>query len=94
MTLNIAGGGQITIKNQAATDTAIETLLLGDGLAASLTNLRLPGEAATDGDDLFLGDVNANTFDGGAGDDVISGGAGDDVLHGGDGNDTLEGGQV
>ncbi|HEY0281192.1 MAG TPA: calcium-binding protein, partial [Rhizomicrobium sp.] len=90
--LNIAGGGQITIKNQTNAATAVESLLLGDGLAASLTNLRLPGEAATDGDDLFLGDANANTFDGGAGDDVISGGAGNDVLHGGAGNDTLEGG--
>ncbi|SFL99294.1 calcium-binding protein [Methylorubrum salsuginis] len=43
-------------------------------------------------DDVMRGDGAANTFDGGAGDDVLSGGAGNDVLIGGQGSDTMTGG--
>ena len=46
----------------------------------------------TSGDDVLFGDEQANTVDGGAGDDVISGGSADDTLRGGAGEDLLLGG--
>jgi serralysin len=56
---------------------------------------------ATNGNDVLLGNVNADILDGKGGNDTISGGAGldillgqagDDILNGEDGNDTLLGG--
>ncbi|OQW63987.1 MAG: hypothetical protein A4S17_00305 [Proteobacteria bacterium HN_bin10] len=95
-----AANGSATIRDQYYQTTgetptrvrAVEELILNDGLAANLSNLRLGAEAGTADDDLYLGDGASNSFDGGAGDDVISGGAGDDTLIGGTGNDTFEGG--
>jgi Ca2+-binding RTX toxin-like protein len=44
-------------------------------------------------DDIYVGDENDNTHDGGGGSDTLSGGYGDDTLSGGLGNDTLNGQQ-
>ena len=85
-------GNSVTITGQNDPNRAIETLQLRDGLAADLTHLRVLGEAATADGDFMVGDANANTLDGLAGDDILSGGAGNDILRGGDGNDILEGG--
>ncbi|HKU63746.1 MAG TPA: cadherin domain-containing protein [Rhizomicrobium sp.] len=90
--LQVVGGGQITVRNQPNVATAIEKLVFGDGLTASLANLRLSAGAATNGDDLYFGTSGSETFGGLSGDDIISTGLGDDSLSGGDGDDVLEGG--
>ena len=41
------------------------------------------------GDDILIGDANANKLDGSSGDDILDGGAGDDTLYGSDGDDTV-----
>jgi len=46
----------------------------------------------TSGNDVYLGDVNANDFSAGGGDDIFLGGMGNDTLNGNDGADTLDGG--
>ena len=46
----------------------------------------------TSGNDVYLGDVNANDFSAGDGDDIFLGGIGNDTLNGNDGADTLDGG--
>lgn len=43
-------------------------------------------------DDLIIGNIYANTIEGGSGNDDISGAEGNDLLKGGDGNDSLNGG--
>ena len=43
----------------------------------------------SDFNDTFVGNMEANHMDGGAGDDSLSGGGGDDTLIGGDGSDTV-----
>ena len=43
------------------------------------------------GDDTLTGSDYAESFDGGAGDDIINAGGGDDVIKGGAGDDTLSG---
>ncbi len=48
--------------------------------------------AGGNGRDWLEGNANANTFDGGPGDDKLTGSGGDDVLRGGDGNDEISGG--
>lgn len=48
---------------------------------------------ATEGNDLLVGDANANLIDGLGGDDQILGMAGNDTLRGSAGNDTLSGGE-
>ncbi|MEZ5996460.1 MAG: cadherin domain-containing protein [Hyphomonadaceae bacterium] len=90
--LTFAQGGSVLIREQANSEHAIEDMVLADGLAGKLSALRLPGQAGTSGDDLFLGGTGNDVFAGGAGNDVISGGAGADTLQGGAGDDTLEGG--
>ena len=82
----------VTITGQNTPARAIEQMTLRDGLAVNLTRVVIVGETATANGDLVMGDANANTLDGLAGDDVISGGAGVDTLRGGDGDDVLEGG--
>lgn len=90
--ITYASSNYVTITGQSDPTRAIETLQLRDGLSADLTKLVIVGETASSGDDLVVGDGNANTLDGGAGDDIISGAAGADILYGGAGDDTLEGG--
>ncbi|HJR55819.1 MAG TPA: Ig-like domain-containing protein, partial [Rhizomicrobium sp.] len=86
------GSGQVTIKNQAGSSTAVESLTVMDGVSVSLADLKLGNESATANDDFFLGEASADSFDGAAGHDVISGGGGNDTLAGGAGDDSLEGG--
>jgi Ca2+-binding RTX toxin-like protein len=76
----------------ATTDAQVETIVFADGLSASLSAIRLPGEAGTSAADLMVGNASANALAGLGGNDVLSGGAGADTLAGGDGDDVLEGG--
>lgn len=89
-----ATASQITLKDHALSNSAIETLQLYDGLTANLTSVLIasPNATGTGGNDLLAGDDVANVLNGNAGDDVLSGKAGNDTLDGGDGNDMLEGG--
>ena len=74
-------------------DARIEALQFQDGLSANLANLRMPGMSGTAEDELFIGNkTSADTWNGGAGNDVISGLGGHDNLSGGDGDDVIEGG--
>lgn len=86
------GSTAIRIKNQTTASTAIERLVTLDGLVASLTALKLTGEAGTSGDDFYAGNGTADVFHGGDGNDIISGGGGSDTLYGDNGDDVLEGG--
>ena len=90
--ITYASGHFVTILGQNDLNRAVDVLQLRDGLTTDLTRLVLMGEAASTAGDLIIGDGNANTLSGLAGDDVISGGAGNDTLQGGDGDDILEGG--
>ena len=89
---------QVTIRNQALTNSAIENLKFHDGLSVSLASLLVATSGAqltgTSGDDLIAGQAGtlADNLAGGAGDDILVGYAGDDILLGGEGDDILEGG--
>lgn len=67
---------------------------LGDGDDRGIASDDLKVPIVIDGgagEDDLLGNLQANTLDGGAGDDTINGGPGDDVLRGADGADDLQG---
>jgi len=89
---------QVTIRNQALANSAIENLKFHDGLSVSLASLLVATSgtqlAGTSGDDLMAGQTGAlaDNLAGGAGDDVLVGYAGNDILLGGEGDDVLEGG--
>ncbi|MFE8583487.1 cadherin domain-containing protein [Sphingomonas sp. NCPPB 2930] len=75
-----ASTGAVTVDLAAGTGRG------GDADGDTLTSIeRVIGSA---GDDVLMGDGNANTLIGGAGDDLLTGGAGADVLDGGSGSDT------
>lgn len=88
----VAGGGNVTLKDQTNVDRRVETLALDDGLTVDLTALRMTGQAGTAGVDLMVGGAAADLIEGQAGDDVLSGAVGNDTLRGGEGDDVLEGG--
>jgi Ca2+-binding RTX toxin-like protein len=90
--IQYSSGNHVTMTGQTDPNRAVESLQLADGLTVDLTRVVLVGETASAEGDFVVGDGNANTLDGLAGDDVISGLAGADTLRGGDGDDTLEGG--
>lgn len=90
--ITYASNQHVTITGQNDLNRAIDVLQLRDGLTADLTRLVLVGETASEHGDFIVGDANANTLDGLAGDDVLSGAAGVDTLRGGEGDDILEGG--
>ena len=88
----------MTLRGQAAANSAVESVVLSDGFAFSLASIVI---ATSDqiksggiADDLLLGryGVFADRLAGGAGDDVMVGYAGNDILSGGAGNDVIEGG--
>ncbi len=70
--------------------------LIGQQLVANGFNLTIFGSfedvVGTDGNDVLIGNAEANHLVGGSGDDRIEGRAGDDTLEGGLGNDTMDGG--
>ncbi len=70
------------------------TVLLADGIEAESGTVLVAIEnvVGTAGDDVIIGDAQANRLDGGAGDDVVEGAEGDDTLIGGLGDDVLQGG--
>jgi len=90
------GTDKVTIKSQFANGGAagIQQIQFADGTVWSSKDFEaiLLAQPATPGADYLVGDDNANSIDGLAGDDVILGGTGDDTLYGADGNDTLYGG--
>ena len=87
---------QVTIRNQAVGNSAIETLKLADGLAVSLSSIIIATGTAmvtgTAGDDLIVGQTGdiADILSGGDGNDVLIGYGGNDQLSGGNGDDVLE----
>lgn len=83
--------GEITLRYADNLDAVYSATHLGDVT---------PGQG-TDGNDVFRGTSDSDTFDGGAGNDLIfgrnyadtlTGGAGQDLIDGGNGNDVLFGG--
>ncbi len=97
----VAGGpDQLTIKDFAADDHKIETLILNDGTSVDLSGYRSDG-IGTAAADLLVGGSGADNLSGGAendalsglaGNDILNGGAGDDFIAGGAGSDTIDGG--
>lgn len=89
---------QITIKDQALANSAVENLKLSDGLNVSLSSIVVAAGGApavgTGSDDLVVGSAGAvdDNLSGGDGNDVVVGYAGNDLLSGGNGDDVLEGG--
>lgn len=98
----VGGAGNDTLDGGAGTNTVIYS-----GTAAvtvNLTNGTATGGEGSDvlsnidivrtgnGNDVLVGDANANALSGGAGNDTIAGGAGTDVIAGGAGTDLMRGG--
>jgi VCBS repeat-containing protein len=88
----VDGVAKVKLVNQTTADSAVESVLLADGLSLDLTKLRLSDAEATAGEDVMIGGAAGDTLHGQAGDDIISGGGGVDWLYGGDGEDNLDGG--
>ncbi|MCF4165851.1 hypothetical protein L2U69_09370 [Zavarzinia compransoris] len=91
----IGGSGFDTASYETASsgitlDLVDPTVNRGD--AAGDTFSSIERFVGSDFGDFMGGNDDANTFDGGAGDDKIFGRWGDDVVHGGDGNDVIDGG--
>ena len=61
------------------------------GYAEGDTLVSIESAVGSAGNDFLTGTNEANTLEGGAGNDVLGGGGGDDVLKGGNGNDILNG---
>jgi Ca2+-binding RTX toxin-like protein len=90
-------GSSVWLKDHFTAGGQVETLQFRDGFAASLKSILLAKAGTANlyggvGDDLLVGDDQANSLAGFAGNDVLSGGAGADILSGWDGDDVLEGG--
>ncbi len=87
----------ITEAANSGTDT-VRSSVFTYTLGANLENLRLTGASAINGTGNNLNnvingtDLNGNTLNGRAGDDLLIGGSGNDILNGEDGNDVLRGG--
>lgn len=82
--LDVVAPGTVTLSadnDLPGVDGAFENVATGPAAAAG-----------TDGDDLLIGDGDANMLAGGSGNDAVLGGAGDDTLTGEAGDDTLVGG--
>jgi Ca2+-binding RTX toxin-like protein len=99
--LTVAGGGTLTLKNVLDATKRIEQVTFADGTTWSQADLLARATIPTSGNDIFYGDENGQTLQGGAGndtliglggDDTLIGGSGEDTLNGGSGNDTLAGG--
>ncbi|PSJ40786.1 hypothetical protein C7I55_10850 [Sphingomonas deserti] len=91
--VQLSGTSKAVITDHfAGTGGVLEWIVFVDGLAASLANIKLAGQAGTAAGDLMVGDSSANTLSGLDGNDVVSGGGGNDTLQGGLGDDQLEGG--
>ena len=90
--LTIAGGGTISLQGTILeANKRIEQVRFADGTVWSYADLMARATTPTSGDDVFYGDVGAQTLEGGAGADALYGRGGDDRLIGGTGNDTLSG---
>jgi Ca2+-binding RTX toxin-like protein len=89
--------GPVTLNGQAGSDTldysqftSNVTVNLAAGTATRTTAISgFENAVGGSGNDILVGDANANTLSGGAGRDVIIGGAGADVLSGGSGDDLI-----
>jgi Ca2+-binding RTX toxin-like protein len=79
--------GRAAVQDQRITLDGVA----GDGAANEGDNVRADVEdvSAGPGDDVLVGDADANTLDGGPGADEITGGAGVDALFGGEDADVL-----
>ena len=81
------GSGTDILDFSATTGNTHVNLAAGttSGAFGSDTLTSIEGAIAGSGNDIFTGDGNANTYRGGAGDDLVYGSAGDDTLDGGSG---------
>ncbi|MEO0717263.1 MAG: PA14 domain-containing protein, partial [Pseudomonadota bacterium] len=104
---SIDDAGRLVVETQDGSDTIenIETLRFEDQSVSVADIIEVTTAEAVvggDGDELIVGDAQANSIDGaggadrifgGAGDDDIDGGAGDDFIVGGEGSDAIDGGE-
>ena len=89
---SIDGGAGFDVLTYAAfTTSVVVDLDAGVGPGGSEID-RIEGVVGGNGDDMLLGDAQANQLSGGASNDLLSGGAGNDTLLGQAGRDTLLGG--
>jgi Ca2+-binding RTX toxin-like protein len=89
-TIEVSGGGTTVI---GARVVEFERVVLIDPGTVDISRTIAPiAVVFTAGNDGVIGSTRAESFDGGAGDDVLRGGGGSDTLVGGLGNDTLDGG--
>jgi len=65
---------------------------IAGGPSGTRTVYTLEGAIFGAGDDVFVGNADANLVSGGAGNDIMNGGDGADALQGGAGNDVMNGG--
>jgi Ca2+-binding RTX toxin-like protein len=83
--VNLLGG--VDTLNYGAT-TASVTVDLAAGTATGFTSIAgIENVTGGRGNDILIGDDNANRLNGGLGDDIITGGGGNDTLISGNGND-------
>jgi len=89
------GGGIDTVTYTSTSRGIVVDLAAGTGVGPEIDRDTLVGienVTAGDGDDVVLGDGNANVLLGGRGNDRLSGRGGDDRLEGGAGDDIVDGG--
>ena len=87
------GGNSITIQ-RTMTDSSdrVEQVRFADGTIWTHAELVTRSAIPTSGDDVFYGSYDAETLEGGAGNDTLRAHTGNDVLIGGTGHDYLVGG--
>ena len=67
-------------------------MTIQDGFGGTDTLIRIENIRSGSGDDQLFGDLGANQFRAGSGNDILDGRGGDDILKGEGGDDTLTGG--
>ncbi|MFT3954565.1 MAG: calcium-binding protein [Piscinibacter sp.] len=90
-------GGADWVRYQNSTAAATVNLLTGvaqDGLGGTDTLVNIENLRGSDFNDVFIGNAEANNFEGRGGNDSMEGGDGDDTFTGAAGNDTLVGGNA
>lgn len=93
----IDGGDGVDTNSFAGIGLGVTATINNDGTGTAsygsvLENfVSIENLIGSDGDDVFFGNEEANTFDGGLGDDLIVGGGGDDILFGNSGDDEIRG---
>jgi hypothetical protein len=87
------GGGVNALDYSAYVGDIVVDLALGTATAVSGGIANIQNVTGSQGDDLLVGDANANVLLGGTGRNIIIGGAGGDTITGGGGDNILIGGR-